>query len=334
MATGGRCDLVVNGRRITATPGQTLLDAALAGGTVIPHDCVTGQCQTCRVRVYAGAVDDAGTSLGGAVLACQARIVSDAVIEFDEVPDEVTRKGAVTSVVDLTPDIVEVTVALERRLTYLPGQYVKATFRGFPARDYSPTLRGDGSGELNELIFQIRREPGGAVSSELGRAIGVGCATRVRGPFGQAYHRPGTGRLVLVSSGVGWAPIWAVARACRFREPDRMLIVVAGARHGHNLYMRESLNWLREQGATTVLTCSGGVVPADALGGRTTMFVPRLSAGDTVMAAGKPAMVAAIELLAAAGSATCYADPFYQAATPTAGRSETFFGRLLQRISF
>lgn len=334
MSAGGGCALVVNGRRLAATPGQTLLNAALAGGTVIPHDCVTGQCQTCRVRVYAGTVDDAGTGVGGTVLACQARIVGDAVVEFDAVPDEVTRKGSVSSVVDLTPDIVEVTVVLERRLTYLPGQYVKATFRGLPARDYSPTLRADGSGELNELIFQVRREPGGIVSSELGRAIVPGCPTRIRGPFGRAYHRPGPGRLVLVSSGVGWAPIWAVARACRFREPDRILTVVAGARHEHNLYMRPSLQWLREQGATTVLTCSGGAVPADAHPGRTTMFLPRLNAGDTVMAAGKPAMVAAIELLAAAGSATCYADPFYPAATLAAGRSGTFLGRILQRLSF
>jgi len=77
--------LLINGRRIKASPGDTLLDAGLANRIVIPHDCCTGQCSTCRVRVYDGDVDDEGTREGDTVLACQATVSGNAVIEFDEV---------------------------------------------------------------------------------------------------------------------------------------------------------------------------------------------------------------------------------------------------------
>lgn len=336
----GTVALVINGRRIAGRAGQTLLDAALAGGQVIPHDCATGQCDTCRVRIHAGTVDDAGTLLGDTVLACRARLVTAAapetVIEFDEVPDTVRRTGTVASVVALSPDIVEVTVALRKRLVHLPGQYVRVTFAGLPPRDYSPTLRSDGSGELHELIFQIRRQDGGAVSPHLGGRIGAGHAVTVEGPFGHAFHRLGRGRLVVVSSGVGWAPAWAVARASRLREPQRDLVVVAGARHPHNLTMRPALDWLRDRGAATILTCSGATPPADARPGRPTLHLPMLTAADTVLAAGAPGMVAAVQFLAAAAGATCHADPFHPAGRSTGADDApdtNFIRRLLQRIT-
>ena len=45
-----------------------------------------------------------------------------------------------------------------------PGQYLSVKFAGFPARDLSPTVRFDGSAAPGELIFHIRRYPGGLVS--------------------------------------------------------------------------------------------------------------------------------------------------------------------------
>ncbi len=87
MAT--HSSLLVNGKEIKAAPGEILLEAALSGRIVIPHDCCTGQCDSCRVRVYAGEVDARGTAKADTVLACQARVTGDAVIEFDAVPDVV-----------------------------------------------------------------------------------------------------------------------------------------------------------------------------------------------------------------------------------------------------
>src|SRR5215217_9740624 len=114
--------VLINGRRINAHPGDTLLDAAMASGIVIPHDCCTGQCSTCRVRVYDGEVDDQGTRERDTVLACQATVSGNAVIEFEEVPLPAKRSGTVTSIESISPDILEVVVTLSKPLTHLPGQ--------------------------------------------------------------------------------------------------------------------------------------------------------------------------------------------------------------------
>ncbi|MGY2047636.1 2Fe-2S iron-sulfur cluster-binding protein [Methylobacterium sp. JK268] len=319
------CTLVVNGKTIRAAHGDTLVEAALGGKIVIPQDCGTGQCETCRVRVYAGEVDDADTRQGSTVLACQARVTGHAVVEFDAVPPVVTRRGTVASLVPLSPEIVEVTVALTKGLTLLPGQYLSCAFAGFPARDYSPTLRSDGSGDLNEVIFHVRRIPDGVVSSELGGRIGIGHEVQVRGPFGSAFHRLGTGRLVLIGAGTGWAPIWSIARAARFREPVREMVVIAGARDPRNLYMGEALDWLRGSGAGPVIaTASGGEPGPGRLRGRPTAHLPHLRESDVVHVAGSPGLVAAVRLLAASVNATCHADPFVASARKRTIRHKLF----------
>ncbi|MGT2479754.1 hypothetical protein ACU4GR_14620 [Methylobacterium oryzae CBMB20] len=64
--------------------------------------------------------------------------------------------------------------------------------------------------------------------------------------------------------------------------------------------------------------------------------MPMLTRDDTVLAAGAPEMVAAVQFLAAATGATCYADPFYAAARGADGRppSDTnFLQRFLQRVA-
>jgi len=324
--------LVINAKAFSATPGQTLLDAAMGAGIFIPHDCSSGQCDTCRVRVYDGSVDDGGTRRGDTVLACQARIVGDTVIEFDAVPEPIKVPATLTGIKVLSPDIVELTVGLNKGLAFLPGQYVKCTFSGFPARDYSPTQRVDGTGTIDELIVQMRRLPDGVVSSRLGTSIRIGHKVTVHGPFGNAFHRMGDGRIVLVATGTGWAPIWAIARASRFRQPDREMVVVVGARAVEDLYMRESLEWLAATGVSTALATASGLTfsgGTPVMAGRVTDHLPNFFAQDTVYAAGNPSMVAAVQALCQAAGATCHSDPFTAAqAKPSIGqRLLSFLGR-------
>src|SRR3954465_14802590 len=103
-------DLVINGKTVKATYGETLVDAGLSGWVAIPHDCNSGQCETCRVELVSGKVDDRGTAAKGTVLACQAKGTGNAEIRFDHVADVVKRSGVVTGIAPLAPDIVEVIV--------------------------------------------------------------------------------------------------------------------------------------------------------------------------------------------------------------------------------
>jgi 3-phenylpropionate/trans-cinnamate dioxygenase ferredoxin reductase subunit len=304
------CNLVVNGRRIRARSGQTLVDAATSGGVVIPHDCCTGECETCAVRVLGGRLDDAGTGDGFTVLACQAKLTGDVSIEYDEVPPLRRCRAQVRSMRLLSPQIAEVVLALAAPLAWLPGQYVKVAFAGFPARDYSPAPTEDGRIDPHQLVLHVRIMPGGLVSDELGRAIGLGHRATVHGPFGQAFHRPGSQRLVLVSSGTGWAPIFAIARQACLTEPGRPVSLIASARDARDLYMRRSLVWLGAHGLRDiVLTASSGGDGA-AWSGRAVDYIDSLRPTDVVHVAGAPGLVNAVRARAAAAGALCHADPF------------------------
>ena len=265
-------DLVINGKTVKANYGETLVDAGLSGWVAIPHDCCSGQCETCRVSVVSGRVDDSGTSDKGTVLACQAKVIANASITFDHVADVAKRSGLVTGVTTLTSDIVEVTVTLATPIDMRPGQYLSVKFAGFPPRELSPTVRFDGTAGPGELVFHIRRYPGGLVSTQIGATIKPGHRVQVRGPFGNAFLRDGDGPLVLIGGGTGWAPIWSIASAARREQRHREIIVIAGSRDAEGLYMRRSLEWLIDDGVRDVIavaetgaTNSGAARQADPL---------------------------------------------------------------------
>src|SRR5437764_10049523 len=233
----GSFELVINGKTVKANYGETLVDAGLSVWVLFPHDCCSVQCESVRVSVVSGQVDDSGTAEKGTVLACQAKVIGNAAIAFDHVPDVAKRSGLVTAISVLTSDIVEVTGLLGTPIDFRPGQYLSVKFAGFPARELSPTVRADGSAGPGELIFHIRRYPGGLMSTQIGATIRPGHRVQVRGPFGNAYLREGYGPLILIGGGTGWAPTWALAAAARREQRHRDLVVIAGSRDIEGLYM-------------------------------------------------------------------------------------------------
>ena len=80
-----RC--VRSGRSVRAARGQTVLEAAEAGGVAIDSLCRAGVCGTCRTRVVEGDVDCDSTALdeadraGGYVLACVAHVAGDCAVD-------------------------------------------------------------------------------------------------------------------------------------------------------------------------------------------------------------------------------------------------------------
>jgi 3-phenylpropionate/trans-cinnamate dioxygenase ferredoxin reductase subunit len=247
-----------------------------------------------------------------ALRACQARIIADVTLAVEQVPEIVTTSGRIASLVPLAPDVVEVTVALRQRTEHLPGQYFQVSFRGFPARCYSPTVPLDQFGDERFVRFHIRRLAGGRVSSALGRTIVNGHPVKLSGPFGSAYLRPSlTNRLVLVSSGTGFAPIWSIADAAMRESYHRELVVVAGARSLESLYMLPALWRLATCPNVTVVPVTSTPHASRVVRtGRPTAYMPPLDADDIVYACGAPAMVEAAKAAAAAAGAACYADPF------------------------
>ena len=311
------CRVEVNGETFSASRGDLLLDAALMNGVDIPHDCRSGYCGSCRVRVLEGRCVGGPVSDPEIVHACQGRIVTDLKIEVEEVPETVTLSGQVAELIRRAPDVMEVGIELQQPLQYLPGQYCSLRFRGFPARCFSPTAPLDWPCNQRLLRFHIRKVRNGRVSSQLGRRIRQGHRIKLAGPFGSAFLRPfPSRRLVLVGGGTGFAPIWSIAEAAITEEPRRELVLIAGSRKLESLYMIPALCRLAlfpnvsiipvvaEQQAMSNAVRKGS--PPD--------YLPALSPNDVVYCAGAPAMVDAISRVAAAAGAKCYSDPFEPAA--------------------
>jgi NAD(P)H-flavin reductase/ferredoxin len=307
------CKVTLDGDTFYVNYGELLLDGALVSGVELRHDCRSGGCGTCRLRLVGGRVFGGTEEGSDAILACQARIVSDVRLETESVPEPVSLSARVAGLDRLAPDVIGVTLTLQEPFEHFPGQYCKLQFRGFPERSYSPTCPLERAPRRNLLYFHIRRFPDGVVSSALGGDIKVGHRVRVSGPFGSAFLRRGhTGRIVLVAGGTGFAPMWSIAAAAIAERPKRELIFVAAARSLQSFYMHPALCRLalfpnvrivpvvsEAQGVTSAVRC-----------GRPTDYLPKLSQHDVIYAAGPPAMTASVARVAAAAGASCHADPF------------------------
>jgi 3-phenylpropionate/trans-cinnamate dioxygenase ferredoxin reductase subunit len=153
----------------------------------------------------------------------------------------------------------------------------------------------------------------GRVTRSLGRRIRPGHRVKLTGPYGSAHFRPNLdGRLILVATNTGFAPIWSIAVAALRENPKRMMMVIAGGRSIGSLYMGPALsrlalfpNVLVVPVCSSLQTSSKGVKP-----GRPTDYLPHLLPTDVLYACGAPGMVDSIKAIAAGFGATCHADPF------------------------
>src|ERR671937_341711 len=104
------CKVTINDEPFLANRGELLLDWALMNGVDLPHDCRSGICGACRVRLVDGQVFG-GTEEGSDMIhACQARIVSDLKLATEPVPDAESMPARVAELTRLAPDVVGVSI--------------------------------------------------------------------------------------------------------------------------------------------------------------------------------------------------------------------------------
>ena len=239
-------------RVIDVAPGANLL-AVLRGAQVpVSYSCMAGRCGTCRCRVLAGEVLDAGGALQGAledrdayVLACQTVLTQPCTIEIPE-PDEVVVhparivKATVQAVQTLAHDIRRVLLKPAKPIEFSPGQYAQLQFTPEHVRPYSMAgLASDGT-----LEFHVRVVPDGRVSGYVAGQLQAGDAVRVSGPLGTAYlRRQHDAPMLCVAGGTGLAPILSIVRgaiAAGMRNPIHLYF---GVRSPRDVY---GLDWLAE----------------------------------------------------------------------------------------
>lgn len=328
------CKVTIDNETIRAKCGDLLLDAALMNGIELPHDCRSGYCGACQVRVVAGRCLGATAGTSNVIHACQTRVISDLQVAVDGTPHVTEISGSVVDTVEIAPNVFEVCIETPGTLIYLPGQYLSVRFSGYPARSYSPTIPLDWPSDPDLIRFHVHQLPKGRVSSALGRDIKRGHRVKLAGPFGAAYlRREHHGRLILVSSGTGFAPIWAIAEAAIREDPGRRLILIAGARDLESLYMIPALCRLALFPRVVIIPTVAArqrVTPAVRFGWPT-QYMPKLARDDVIYVAGGSTTVQQAIHIAQTGGATYFADPFLPAVTK--GGGPTFLSRIAEWLT-
>jgi CDP-4-dehydro-6-deoxyglucose reductase len=301
-----------SGHVFQAQDGETVLEAALREGYMLPYGCRNGACGSCKGKVTEGAVDHGNSQDSvlsaaerqlGAALFCQARPLSDLVIECREIGavKDIPVKMLpcrVETLESVAPDVMRIRLRLPaaERLQFLAGQYIDILLKDGTRRSLSMANPPHDDGLL-ELHL---RNSGGPFSTHVFTRMKAKDILRFEGPLGSFYLREdGSKPVVLVAGGTGFAPIKAIIEHAIHNKLKRPIILYRGARRPVDLYLNElPEKWQREHGITYVPVLSD-VAAGDVWNGRRGLVhqavmedLPDLS-GHEVYACGAPAMIEA-----------------------------------------
>ncbi len=291
---------------------QSILDAALKAGFLLPYGCRNGACGSCKGIVsagqvdygnYAGAVLSEGEKTMGKALFCKARPLTDVTIEARDVrrmgdiqlkklPSRVEHLEKVVDDVAL----VRLKLPANERLQYRAGQYVDILLRDNKRRSFS-VANAPHDDALIEL--HIRHLPGGLFTDPLfatGKAKDI---WRFEGPHGTFFLREESDKpIIFVASGTGFAPIKAIIEHANHVGIERPMVLYWGGRRPKDLYMGHLAHaWQQKHAHFTYIPVVSEALPEDGWNGRTGFVhqavmedFPDLS-GYQVYACGAPIVV-------------------------------------------
>jgi len=313
------CALVPSGRAFPVDDGETILQAALRAGVVLPYGCKDGACGSCKSQLMEGQVDygtyqrkalsDAEKEQGG-VLICCATAQTDVVIKARVVAAEgmmTVRKMPcrVQSITRAAPDvaIVKLQLPANDKFEYLAGQYIDILLKDGKRRSYSMASAPQAN---NVVELHIRHTPGGAFTDAIfgsgtpsANAVKEKDILRFEGPQGTFFLREdSTKPMIMLASGTGFAPIKAVIEHAASKNSQRPIVLYWGGRRPHDLYQSElAQQWEKSLPNFRYVPVVSDALPEDQWTGRTGFVhqavmqdFPDLS-GHQVYACGAPIVV-------------------------------------------
>ncbi len=271
-----------SGHAFPIEDNETILEAALKNGFVLPYSCRDGVCGACKGKVLQGNVDfgkhqedtltEAEKSVGMALFCC-AKPLSDLTIECREVsaikdiPIK-TLPCRVQKMAKPAPDVMVLSLKLpaNERLQFMAGQYIDILLKDQKPRSFS-LANAPHDDELLEL--HIRNIAGGAFTQQVFNEMKERDLLRFKGPLGTFFLREDTDKpIILVASGTGFAPVKAIIEHALHIGVKRPMHFYWGGRKLADLYMMEKAKeWeLRGIKFTPVLS---EALPEDSWKGRT-----------------------------------------------------------------
>lgn len=319
-------------RTLDVRAGANLLQVLRDHSIPVSYSCMAGRCGTCRCKVLKGTVLESGhesrtplVDAGRFVLACQTALTEDCIIEVPE-PDEIVvhpariAKGSVVDVQDLTHDVKQLRIQLNKPIAYSPGQYLQLQFGPGLVRPYSMA----GLGVDGELEFHIRIVPDGRLTQHIAKQVKVGDNVRVSGPLGTAYlRRKHDGPILCIAGSTGLAPILSVVRGALSAGMSNPIHLYFGVRTPRDLYGEGWLRALSDANPNLkvhIVITSGNENPTHRSGLVTDAVALDWDSlhGVRAYVCGPPAMVEAATLLLKQRGLSrdhIYADAFYPTGT-------------------
>ena len=253
------------GKSFEVPKNNTLLQTALSEGINFPFHCTVGTCGNCRCKLVEGdikAIMDFSYTLSeseiddGYILACQSLLKSNVVIELEadanqpEHPLE-TFKGTITETHMHTHDIMQVTVELDRAITFSAGQFADIGLEGFARhRSYSFASAPNPAGQKT-LSFHVRNVPGGDYTQWLFAKDRLGETFELHGPSGAFWLRTSDAAIIAVAGGSGMAPLKSILDDALAKGITRPVTYLFGARAQRDLYCLDEMKILEEKWPNT-----------------------------------------------------------------------------------
>lgn len=243
-----------SGHHFPAEPHETVLDAALRHGVVLPYGCRNGACGSCVAKLVSGEIEYANGELPpavtpeeaavGMVALCQARPVSDLLIESREIEEdegiEVRAMPARIALMErLNHDVMLLRLKLPdtERLAFRAGQYIQILLKDGRKRSFS---LANAPHDDAFLELHIRHIEGGEFTTEVFDKMHVKDLLRIEGPLGQFYLREESDRpIILLAGGTGFAPIKGMIEHAIAADITRPMHLYWGARAREDLYLHE-----------------------------------------------------------------------------------------------
>lgn len=251
---------------VTAEAGESIIDATLRQGLLLPYGCRCASCGACKGKVLTGEFkrSDGDPDLlseeemaAGYTLFCHASAQSDMEIEVEEVilTGDVEVKmmpGRVAKMHKLAPDVMELQVRIpeNQKLLFFAGQYMNFQLQDGRHRSYS---LANAPHDDEFLQFHVRLVEGGMYSTHVFEKMLEKDLLRLKGPMGSFFLREDSERpIIFMATGTGFAPIKSMVEHAWHKGVTRPMHLFWGARKRDDLYMHElAQQWADEHGNFT-----------------------------------------------------------------------------------
>jgi CDP-4-dehydro-6-deoxyglucose reductase, E3 len=276
-----------SGKQFDVQAHESILEAGLRQGVVMPYGCKNGACGSCKGVVQSGEFEQGPhqkTALpeiersNGAALFCCAKPLSDMVIEarviaagdfpIKKLPCRVASLELVTRDVA----ILKLQLPANERLQYRAGQYVEMLLRDGSRRSYS---MGSAPHLAEQVELHIRHMPGGKFTDTVFGATTPAMKEkdilRFEGPMGTFFLREESDKpIVLLASGTGFAPIKALMEHAIYKQVTRPIQLYWGGRRPADLYLNQLCEqWASELAHFEYIPVISDAIEQDAWSGRT-----------------------------------------------------------------